>query len=161
MKKTLIFLALLSILLSSCFFSDLPMNTEGETYFYLADTNGTLGTTFHSGESFYMKFCLSNTTEGSLDFTMVDTGPFVRFTIYQDDQYVAGSTDGWGFRLPILYYTFAPGDSMIGTWLAPTTFWQDPIITLSPGEYRALVDFPQFDVLQTDTIEAINFTVIE
>ena len=161
MRKTLIFLALLSILLSSCFLPDLPMNCNGETYFYLADTNGTLGTTFHSGESFYMKFCLSNTMEDSLDFTMGDTGPFVRFTIYQGNQYVAGSTDGLDFLLPILYYTFAPGDSMTSTWLAPTSFWQDSIITLSPGEYRALVDFPQFDVLQTDTIEAINFTVIE
>ncbi|MCD6336760.1 MAG: hypothetical protein J7M01_00820 [Candidatus Marinimicrobia bacterium] len=137
------------------------MNCNGETYFYLADTNGTLGTTFHSDESFYMKFCLTNTTEDSLDFTMYDGGPFVRFSIYQDDQYIAGSMDGVGVHEPVLDFKFASGDSMIGTWLAPTTFWQDPIITLSPGEYRALVDFPQFDALQTDTIEAINFTVIE
>ncbi|MCK4530659.1 MAG: hypothetical protein KAU44_05735 [Candidatus Marinimicrobia bacterium] len=161
MKKTLIFLALLNILLSSCFLPEPPINNIGETYFYLADTNGTSGTTFHSGESFYMKFCLTNTMGDSLDFVMGDGGPFVRFYIYQESQYIAGSTDGLSFILPIINFTFAPGDSMIGTWLAPTSFWQDPIITLSPGEYRALVDFPQFDVLQTDTIEAINFTVIE
>lgn len=161
MKKALIFLALLSILLSSCFFSDLPMNCNDETYFYLADTNGTLGTTFHSGESFYMKFCLTNTMEDTLDFVMGDGGPFVRFYIYQENQYIAGSTDGLCFILPVLNFPFAPGDSMTGTWLAPTTPWQDPLISLSPGDYRALVDFPQFDALQTDTIGAINFTVIE
>ncbi len=137
------------------------MNCNGETYFYLADTNGTLETTFHSGESFYMKFCLTNTTEDSLDFTMSDTGPFVRFTIYQSDQYVTGSTDGLGFNLPIIYCTFAPGDSMIGTWLAPASFWRDSEVILSSGTYRGRVIFPQFDVLQTDTIGVINFTVIE
>jgi len=108
-----------------------------------------------------MKFCLTNTREDSLDFTMGNTGPFVRFTIYQDDQYVAGSTDGLDFLLPILYNTFAPGDSMTSTWLAPTTPWQDPMVSLSPGDYRAIVDFPQFDILQTDTITDIGFTVIE
>jgi hypothetical protein len=108
-----------------------------------------------------MKFCLTNTTEDSLNFTMGDGGPFVRFTIYQDDQYIAGSTDGLCFIQPILCFPFAPGDSMTGTWLAPTTPWQDSLVILSPGEYRAVVDFPQFDDLQTDTIGAINFMIIE
>lgn len=148
-------------MLSSCFLPEIPMNNDGETYFYLADTNGTPGMTFHSGESFYMKFCLTNTMEDSLDFVMGDGGPFVRFYIYQETQYIAGSTDGLSFILPIIYLTFAPGDSMTGIWLAPTTPWQDPLVTLSPGDYRAIVDFPQFDALQTDTIGTINFTVIE
>ncbi len=161
MKKALISLAVLCVLLSSCFLLEPQMNCDGETYFYLADTNGTSGTIFYTGESFYVKFCLTNTTEDSLDFTMGDSGPFIRFYIYQDDQYIAGSLDGLGFYLPILHYKFAPGDSMTSTWLAPTTIWQDPKVTLSPGDYRAIVDFPQFDVLQTDTIGDINFTVIE
>ena len=154
MKKTFIFLTVLGVLLSGCFLFDPPMVSEGETYFYLADTSGTPGTTFHSGESFYMKFCLTNTTED-------DGGPFVRFTIYQDDQYIAGSMDGLGVHEPVLDFIFAPGDSMTGTWLAPTTPWQDPVVILSPGEYRAIVDFPQFIALQTDTIGAIDFTIIE
>jgi len=160
MKKALIFLIVFCVVLSSCFL-DPPMNNDGETYFYLADTNGTPGTIFHPGESFYVKFCLTNTTEDSLDFTMYDGGPFVRFTIYQDDQYIAGSMDGLGVHEPVLDFKFASGDSMTSTWLAPTTLWQDPLVTLSPGDYRAIVDFPQFDALQTDTICAINFTVIE
>jgi hypothetical protein len=161
MKKTLMLFVLLCMLLSACFLFDPPINYDGKTYFYLADTNGTSGTTFHSDESFNMKFCLTNTSEDSLNFTMGDGGPFVRFAIYQDDQYIAGSTDGLCFILPVIYCTFAPGDSLIGTWLAPTTPWQDSLVILSPGEYRAVVDFPQFVDLRTDTIGTINFTIVE
>ncbi|MCF7832721.1 MAG: hypothetical protein K9N05_03985 [Candidatus Marinimicrobia bacterium] len=161
MKKIFIFLAVLCVLLSSCFSPEPQMNTEGETYYYLADTNGTPGTSFHSGESFYVKFCLTNTTEDSLDFTMYNGGPFVRFSIYQDDQYIAGSMDGLGVHEPVLYLKFAPGDSMTSTWLAPTTPWQEPKVTLSPGTYRVHVVFPQFDVLQTYTLANIIFTITQ
>lgn len=161
MKKIFIFLTILGVLLSGCFLLDPPMNDGEETYFYMADTNGISGTTFHSGESFNMEFCLTNTSEDSLDFTMYDGGPFVRFAIYQDDQYIAGSMDGVPVPEPVLDFKFTPGDSMTNTWLAPTTPWQDPLVTLSPGEYRAIVNFPQFVDLQTDTIGAINFTIVE
>jgi hypothetical protein len=161
MKKTLIFLAAMCFVLSSCFLTEIPINIDGETYFYLADTNGTSTTVFHLGESFYVKFCLTNTTQDSLDFMMGDGGPIVRFSIYQDEQYIAGSTDGLCFIEPVFYLKFAPGDSMTGTWLAPTTPWQDPLVTLSTGNYRMITDFPEFDALETDTIADINFTIIE
>lgn len=160
MKKTLIFLGFIGLMLSSCFFPEVQHH-DGETYFYLADTNGTAGTVFHSGESFYVKFCLTNTTQDSLGFVMGDGGPIVRFSIYQDEQYIAGSTDGLCFIQPVFYLKFAPGDSMKSTWLAPTTYWQEPKVILSPGAYQMMVDFPQFDALQTDTIANINFTVTE
>ncbi|MFA6619059.1 MAG: hypothetical protein WCT23_08335 [Candidatus Neomarinimicrobiota bacterium] len=160
MKKIFISLILLCFLFLACLFNP-NTNNEGKTYFYLADTTGTIGTVFYSGESFNINFCLTNTTEDSLDFTMYDGGPFVRFSIYQGDQYIAGSMDGLGVHEPVLDFKFAPGDSMTSTWLAPTTPWQDPKVTLSPGSYRMDVEFPQFSILRTDTITAINFTVIE
>ncbi len=156
---TMLLLAL-CLVLSSCF-SPESDTINKETYFYLTDTAGRVTTTFHPGESFNVKFCLTNTTEDSLDFTMGDGGPFVRFSIYQDDQYIAGSTDGLSFIQPVFYLKFAPGDSMKSTWLAPTTPWQEPKITLSPGSYQMMVDFPQFNLLQTDTIPDITFTIIE
>jgi hypothetical protein len=161
MKKYIFPIIMIIFVLAACDLFDPETNGNQITYFTLTDTLGNPGTTFHTGESFYVEFCLTNTTEDSLDFTMYDSGPFVRFSIYQDDQYIAGSMDGLGFNLPVIDYKFAPGDSMTGAWLAPTTPWQDPLISLSPGDYRAIVDFPQFDALQTDTIGAINFTVVE
>lgn len=159
MKKIFILLVLLSVIISGCIFT--PSTTDYRTYFYLADTNGVEKTTFSPGESFLMEFCLTNTTDDSLDFTMYDSGPFVRFAIYQEDQYVAGSMDGLGVREPVIDYKFAPGDSMTGSWLAPTTPWQDPKITLTPGDYRAVVIFPGIPELHTDTIPDINFTISE
>lgn len=160
MKKIFISFLVLVLLLTSCLFNP-QGNNEGKTYFYLADTTGTIGTVFHSGESFNVKFCLTNTRNDSLNFTMYDGGPFVRFSIYQGDQYIAGSMDGLGVHEPVLDFKFAPGASMTSTWLAPTTPWQDPKVILCPGSYRMDVEFPEFSILRTDTIANINFTVIE
>lgn len=160
MKRTTIFLLALGLVLSSCFSPKLD-TVNNKTCFYLADTTGRVTTTFHSGESFIVKFRFTNTREDSLDFTMYDGGPFVRFSIYQGEQYIAGSMDGMGVYFPVFNRSLAPGDSIYGQWKAPTTITQEPKIILKAGTYRAIADFPVIEELRTDTIAAINFTILE
>lgn len=158
MKKLWVVSILATMLLSGCLFVPNEENVPGDVFFLTA-RDGTPTTTFNSGESFCMNFFLVNTTDDSIDYSY--TFPFVTFTIYKGLSRVIGEFDGLGFRQVIQDSVLAPGDTLMGFWLAPTPGHWSSIKTLSPGNYRAVATFPEIPELQTDTITAIDFTVIE
>jgi hypothetical protein len=106
-----------------------------------------------------MHFNLVNTTNDTLDYSVGDSGPAVRFYIYKNGIQIASSTDGLGFLAVMMYYKLAPEDTLKGLWLAPTA----PILSshniLASGRYKARAVFPEFVELQTDTISDIIFIV--
>ncbi len=160
MRKSLILLFLVLIILSGCVFNPAQI-PDASNVFFLSDTLGNSTTTFQVGEEFYMNFRMINTTDSSLTYTLYDSGPEVRFSILRDSIYVAGSMDGYGVRLPVFNRELASGDSIVGQWKAPTTPAQDPIVTLEAGTYLAVPQFPAIPELQTETIMAISFTIVE
>lgn len=158
MKRIWISIAITLMLLSGCLITpdDVP---QANDVFYLADRDGNPSTTFSSGEDFYMYFNLVNTTQDSLGFTF--TGTPVYFTIYQGTTRISGSTDGLYFAQVVVGARLAPGDTIKSMWLAPTPPIQSTKIDLEPGQYKAVATFPTLEVLQTDTIPEIFFSVVE
>ncbi len=129
--------------------------------FYLTDLDGNQSKTFSSGDDFYMMFNLFNHTNDSLPYGIPDSGPGVRFYIYQNDSLVSYSESG-SYCAVVVFDTLAPGEYIQSYWKAPNrNIPTKTNIILSPGNYRAVATFPCFEELQTDTITAINFTVIE
>lgn len=136
--------------------ADIP---QPDDVFYLADRNGHATTAFTQGEDFYMYFNLVNTTEDTLDYSVGNSGPAVRFAIYQGSECISSSTDGLAFLCVVLDYKLAPGDTIKGFWLAPTAPIHSTKINLSPGQYKAVAEFPVIQALDTDSIRDIVFTV--
>ncbi len=160
MKKSWIFSILAMILLTACIFIPRDENLSSGM-FKLTDMEGNYTTTFKSGDNFYMKFCLVNTTVDTQDYDLSNSGPAVKFYIYQDGQYITSSIDGFDFLSVIIPRKLAPGDTIQSSWLAPTPAHQSTINVLSPGNYEARIEFPHFETFETDTITVIDFTVTE
>lgn len=158
MKNLWIISALALLLLTACIFTPSDENLPGDVFF-LTDFDGNPTTTFKTGESFCMNFYLVNSTDDSLDYSY--TSPKVSFTIYKGISRVIGSWDGLVFGQLVVDDKLAPGDTLLGLWLAPTPGHWSSIKTLSPGDYKAVATFPDIPELQTDTISAINFIVTE
>jgi hypothetical protein len=162
MKKAIkwLFVTIISVLLLSCLQDPVDIPDSGDIFF-LSNFSGDPTTTFQSGEDFFMHFCLVNTTNDTLDFTVGDSRPPVTFYIYKNGIQIASSIDGLCFAHVVMYYKLDPGDTLKGLWLAPTA----PILSshniLSPGRYKARAVFPEFVELQTDTISDIIFNVVE
>lgn len=107
-----------------------------------------------------MEFYLINNTDSTLDYTVYDSGPAVKFSIYRDTTYVAGSMDGIGVRCAVYTYDLEPGDSISGKWLAPTTL-HDPLLQLEAGQYSAKVSYPSDSGLDHKQVDDIFFTISE
>jgi hypothetical protein len=157
MKRSLIFVLLIFILFSGCHLFTPENVPQDNDIFFLTDRDGNPTTSFATGEDFHMHFNLINTTQDTLDYSY--TGPPVRFTIYNGLFRVVGSMDGLFFAQVLIENKLAPGDTLKGFWMAPTPPIMSTKVNLAPGRYRAVVDFPAFEELQTDTISSIIFTV--
>ena len=102
--------------------------------FYLTDTSGILKTTFHSGESFRMRFSVTNTTGQTLSYMY--TGSPTGFVILQDDSVLVVQQD---CAVPL----FLARDSLLACasttaeWLAPQPLCSKMNVTLPPGSYTA------------------------
>lgn len=160
MTKFWVLSILLMIVLTGCFLFS-PEYAQDCDVFYLTDLDGNQTTSFSSSEDFYMMFNLLNNTNDSLPYGIPDSGPRVRFYIYQNDSLVSYSESGY-YCSVVVFDTLAPGEYIQSYWKAPNR--NIPLktsIVLEPGSYKAVAEFPHFEELQTDTITAINFTVVE
>lgn len=127
--------------------------------FTLTDTLGFSEWYFDPGESFNLDFVLVNTCPDTMFYTKYDSGPDVRFEITKNDSVVATSMDGYGVRAVVEDAFLAPGDTIRGHWLAPTTPEQDPKVTLASGLYKAKVSYPEFSGPEVHPVSEIVFLI--
>lgn len=129
--------------------------------FSLMDTTGQSSTQFSSGEEFRLIYSLTNNSKDTLTYYRGNSGPAIIFEIQKNDNVVASSVDGYAFEAIAFKNHLAPGKSLSGNWLAPTTPAQYPKAVLGPGQYKATVSYPIFQEAKVDTVSPIYFTVIE
>ena len=87
--------------------------------------------------------------------------PGISFYIEENDERIASSIDGYGFLQVIMNYKLAPGDTLKGSWLGPTTPAQDPQINLDAGKYTACAEFQGTPELSISCETEIIFNISE
>ncbi len=159
--KTIIIIAVVTVFMAGCEQSTSSSDKLLTAAFTLTDLNGEKFSQLHSGEEFKLEFTLINTTDETLTFYRGSSAPPVTFEITKNDRVIASSVDGYTFLTVVLGGTVAPGDSLRGSWQAPTTPPQNPKIVLSPGAYEAKVLFPDFRQIKVNPVSSIKFSVIQ
>ena len=159
--RIIIIMAAITIFMSGCDQSTSPSDKLLTATFTLADLNGEKFSQLHSGEEFKLEFTLINATDETLTFYRGSSAPPVTFEITKNDSVIASSVDGYAFLAVVLGGSIAPGDSLQGSWRAPTTPAQNPKIILSQGSYEAKVLFPNFKQVKVNSVSSIKFSVIQ
>jgi len=159
--KKINFFALFSFIICACSQSTFPSNQDLETTFALTDTLGQTASQFHRGEEFRLSYILTNNTKDTLTYYRGNSGPSIIFQIQKNDSVIASSVDGYAFAMIAFTSQLAPGHSLKEDWIAPTTPVQYPKVVLDPGQYRAMVSYPNFKQAKVDTVFPILFTVFE
>ncbi|MBI5472903.1 MAG: hypothetical protein HY961_11210 [Ignavibacteriae bacterium] len=162
MKATLLIFAL-ALGVVACDLGDEPNNPVEplSATVQLTDTSGREMTVFHPGESFDIRFALTNTTAKTLTYYRGSSAPDVLFWVFRNDSLVASSTDGYAFLMVVSTGYLEPRETLRGFWRGPTTPAQHPRVLLSPGAYVLRVSFPTFDQAETRRVPPIQFSIVE
>jgi len=159
--KKIAFFILAAFIINNCSQSTSPSDIILNGTFSLMDTTGQSSSQFNSEEEFRLIYTLTNNSKDTLTYYRGSSGPAIRFSIQKNDSIIATSVDGYDFEAIFLTSHLAPGHSLSGNWLAPTTPEQYPKVVLGPGQYKAIVSYPSFEEAKVDTVSPIFFTVIE
>jgi len=158
--KLPIFLSLLIV--TGCGIVDSNSNLKiNNPSFTITDTTGFSKTTFSPGEHFDLTFAYINTTKKTLTYVRGSSAPPVIFEILKDDSVIASSVDGYSFAQVILGGYLTPKDTLKGQWQAPNTFYQNPLVILTPDLYQARVLFPAFGKTTASSHLDIAFSIVQ
>lgn len=124
----------------------------------VTDTTGRESRQFRPGESFDLRFSMTNMTGTPLSYE--HTGPEVVLLVMAGDSLVASSVDGLMWVQVVQAGSLRNGDSFSLTWRAPNTPWTGRVISLDPGRYTAAVSVrARFDGVTPPVVTPIAFTV--